>query len=201
MDLLSSRRALTILGEFRNTYVEFVSARRRGDLDAAWAAQQRMARLTHPAQHALDGVGCGYVILCDAPAMGGRRHPAEITGVATHDTVADDYHVSPRSIVLQIEIAIGEYERRVETGRWQLLNPLWWLREILAGIVRIPFYLLGVAGLNQDAAEASLVGRAYRRLATFMITAVGLIASLEQLGWLSPLKRWAALHGVTLPLP
>jgi hypothetical protein len=201
MDLVSERRSVARVSEFLDSFMGFSAARQGRDSAGAWAAQQRMARLTHPVQHALNRVGCGYIVLLDSPASGGRRYPTELTTVAIHSDLADNYNVAPKTLILQLQTAIGELERRVERAERERYNPLWWLAQALSLMVRAPFYLLGAAGLDQEAAEASVGGTLYRRAATFAISAIGLVASLEQLGWLGPLKSWASARGIPLPLP
>lgn len=168
-------------------------------MDEAWAAQQELARTSPAVQRDLVRVQCGHMTLTDAPIIGGRFQIVETTTVFIHSELARQYEMHPRDLVLVLEGAIGEYTDRVQAGFFNLFNPFWWLRVTVGLIVRIPFYVLGVAGFNQAAAEASTIGRMYRRVGAAAITVIGLVASLEQLGWINRAKGWLSATGIELP--
>ena len=188
MNYLQVCRNLKRIIEFRDLYVRFIKAQKSGNSRTAWQVRQEMACLAPYVQRNLDQVGVGCILLQDAPAVGGRQYPTEVTLLAYQPQITAKYNLSERDMVLHFERAIGEYLRLRSRAFWNLFNPFWWIREILAGIVSLPFYLIGLAGFNQQVIEFSLGGRVFKLLAGLVIIS-GALATIVQFlldhGWLS----------------
>jgi len=188
MNYLQAHWSLKRIIGFRDLYVRFTKARKSKSSQTAWQLQQEMTHLAPYVQRDLNQVGYGYLTLQEAPALGGREQDAEITSLAYHPQITAKYNFSELDMVLHFDRAIGEYLRLRIRAFWNLFNPFWWIREILAGIVSIPFYLIGLAGFNQKTIESSLGGRLFKLLGGLVIIG-GALATIVQLllehGWLS----------------
>jgi len=147
-----------------------------------------MAYLASHAQRDLNRVDLGYFVLYDAPAIGGRGYPHEVTSLAYEPQICAQYNLNEQDMVLQFERAIGEYLRLRRHAFWNLFNPFWWIREIITVIVSLPFYLIGLAGFNQQTIESSLGGRLFKLLWGLVIIGASLATIVQFLlnhGWLS----------------
>ena len=150
--------------EFRNLYLRWANAHTSQDSQAAWQIRKELARLATAVQRDFDRAGMGYIVLIDPPALGGRQQDVEFTFLAQDPQVTTRHNISQQDMVLHFERAVGEYLRLRRRALWNLFNPFWWIREILAGIVSIPFYVIGLAGFDQKAIESSPGGRFFKLL-------------------------------------
>lgn len=189
MNYWQARSGLKRIVEFCNLYVKFANL----TLDVGQQATipellQQMARLAPSVQRDLDRVGQGYRILQDAPALGGRKQLFEVTTLAYSPRIAGNYNIAPSDMVLQFQRAIGEYERSITPAFWNLFNPFWWIRELIAAVASIPFYLFGLAGFNQQRAESSRLGRMVKLIEELVLFGAALATIIQLLlsrGWLS----------------
>ncbi len=188
MNYLQAHWSLKRIIEFRDLYVRFTKARKSKGSQTVWQLQQEMTHLAPYVQRDLSQAGMGCIVLQDAPALGGTQYDTEVALLAYQPQIAAKYNFSEQDMVLHFERAIGEYLRLRIRAFWNLFNPFWWIREILAGIVSIPFYLIGLAGFNQKTIESSLGGRLFKLLEGLVIIG-GALAKIVQLllehGWLS----------------
>lgn len=72
-------------------------------------------------------------------------------------------------IVDAIEQTIGCCEEQVKHELRNLINPLYWLRELLFFILRIPFILIQATGFDTDKVEEHLVGHLFKTLELALI--------------------------------
>lgn len=98
-------------------------------------------------------------------------------------------------VVLALDVAIGEYERIAERERRNLYNPLWWLRQLIGLLFRLPFYLLGELGYDRREAERSRAAEVWRRIygGCFSLVAVlagivTILSGLRAFGWLDAIE-------------
>ncbi len=180
MNYLQARCSLGRIVQFRDLYVKLREARTSTDSQTVQQVSLEMARLASHVQHDFVLVDMGYMTLQDAPLVGGQEHTVELAPLVYNIELATRYNFSERDVVLLLERAIGEYLRLRSRAFWNLFNPLWWIREILAGIVSIPFYVIGLAGFDQEAIESSLVGRLLKLLAELAIIG-GAVTAIVQL--------------------
>ena len=74
-----------------------------------------------------------------------------------------NFQLSPIMVVDLIDRAVGNYVDMRKTFFLRLINPLYWIGEI----IRIPFRLLSFSGFNGLKAEHSTIGRIYKLVASF----------------------------------
>jgi len=93
-----------------------------------------------------------------APAsIGGPALPVNLFFSILKDTSWD--HVDQLWIKDKINETIGQCERRIKKELYQLINPFYWLKEIIKTIIRLPFILLNTSGFNVSKIEDHLIGR------------------------------------------
>jgi len=64
-----------------------------------------------------------------------------------------------------INMAIGQYEIKIENRKRNRFNPLYWIGEL----IRIPFHIAKFAGFNSKKIELSLFGKIYKFLFGVML--------------------------------
>ena len=70
-----------------------------------------------------------------------------------------------------LDRAEGRYNLLIKRRIYRLLNPLFWIGEI----IRIPFYILKFAGFDSVKIELSLFGKIYKGIVGLVAFIVGLI--------------------------
>jgi hypothetical protein len=101
------------------------------------------------------------------------------------------HKVDPQTLVDHIERAIGMYSADKFRASVRTLNPLYWLSILINYTARLPFFLLGGLGLDQDRLEGAALGKflkGFFRAAVFLALLAGL---MHYLGFLEPLKSRA----------
>ena len=121
-----------------------------------------------------------------APAIGGH--------VFTIDLLEDLFnlgrHDIPPSYLIDIlERSIGVYEDDRSRALWRTINPLWWLKRLLVGVGRFPFFVLASMGFNLDRLEHSSIGKLIKGLLSLLAAFASLLLIAERLGFLSNIKR------------
>jgi hypothetical protein len=152
-------------------------------------------------QRDLERVGLGRAWLSEAPILGGRTQPADVALIMANLKLAQEYNVDPQVWVTNLQMAIGEYQRRVKRGALSLLCPVWWLELLLHYLFRLPMGLFQVAGYDTALFEKSGPGKVLRFIwsvsvvvVTLVATVVSAAAGMQQVGWWEPflkqLKSW-----------
>ena len=98
------------------------------------------------------------------------------------------YKVEPQILVDHVERAIGIYTSDRLGASVRTINPLYWLSIFLNYSARLPFFILGILGLDQDRLEGAPLGKFFKgcfRVAVLLALLVGLI---HYLGFLDPLR-------------
>jgi hypothetical protein len=185
--------ALNRLQEFGGIYVEMINAWQAGSLEKAWGLQQQVATRALAVQRDLERVGLGRAWLSEAPILGGRTRPADMALVMANLKLAQEYNFDPQMILTNLQMAIGEYQRRVKRGVLALFCPVWWLELVLRCLFRIPVGLVGMAGYNAVSFERSGPGKALQFIwsAIIVVLTVGAAlmsaaAGMQQVGWWEP---------------
>ncbi|TAK23880.1 MAG: hypothetical protein EPO26_07355 [Chloroflexota bacterium] len=187
---LAARKSIERIKLFADAYVEFIQAAKRRDIDSEWLTQQKMARISQSVQSELDRVGCGQFVLIDAPARGGHHYDAQVTGVAVHVGIAQQYDIDPRTIVLILQQAMGEYERRAEAPESRLVSSFAFVSLVAVSALRLLVTVI----------RTLLSGwRLLAMLVVFLIGMVAFIANLQQIGWLDQIRRNLAPLGLGIP--
>jgi hypothetical protein len=129
-----------------------------------------MAELSVAVAQDVDRIDLAPIILKDAPALGGRERLMNVVAVALHGDLADTYNVHPNTILLMLQTAIGEYRRQAERPDASNLR-LSTVYRVLLRIVTYPFRT-----------------RRIRNATGIIVAVIGLMASLQQLGWLQTIQ-------------
>jgi hypothetical protein len=72
---------------------------------------------------------------------------------------------------------IGECEARVAVEFRRLINPLYWIKEVLVLVIRIPFILIEASGFDVSKVEDHLLAKAFK-----LLEVVAIIYILIRLG-------------------
>lgn len=175
MFYFSVTAAVARIVKYRDLYLQLQSARQEGESDVEWGAREQMARLSLAVQRDMEVVNTGYVTLIDPPMLGGTRQQARVANLAIDMATANSYYVSQQDLILEFEKAIGEYRRLTRGAFLNLFNPFWWLRAGISLLASLPFYLIGIAGFNQETIESSVGGRASKLLIELAMVAAAII--------------------------
>ena len=120
-----------------------------------------------------------------APAIGGH--------ILTFDLLDDlfnlgRYDIQPSYLIDMLERSIGVYEDDRSRALWRTINPLWWLKRLLVGIGRFPFFVLASMGFKLERLEHSLIGRLIKGLFSLLAAFASLLLIADRLGFLSNIK-------------
>lgn len=97
-----------------------------------------------------------------APAIGGPSIPVNIFYSILHDT--SHGNISRHMIIDAIDQTIGCLEVLVKKDIRRLINPFYWLKELIKLILRIPFLLIKATGFDVRKIEGHLFGRLFKLL-------------------------------------
>lgn len=121
--------------------------------------RERIAKNVSRAIGLANAVGIPLILYSyPAPAVGGPV----ITLNMFLAILNDNSHggVSKQQIIDTLNQTIGQYERRVETEFWQMVNPLYWLKMLALTIIRLPYTILKLSGFDVSKIEQELWGKA-----------------------------------------
>lgn len=112
---------------------------------------------------------------CPAPSIGGYTIPVNIFYAILHDTSHGG--ISGHMIIDAIDQTIGRLEELVKKDLRRLLNPFYWLKELVKLILRIPFLLIKATGFDVSKIEDHLFGKIFK-----LLELAGLVYLLIRLG-------------------
>jgi len=92
----------------------------------------------------------------------------------------DNMQIPVSTVFDYLDRAIGIYEEQVKILRRQRWNPFYWLRLGFLWFIGLPFRLLGAAGFNAPAIEASLGGKIVKAFIGFAVSIVAFASALLQ---------------------
>ncbi len=96
------------------------------------------------------------------PALAGR---APIIRISCFDAVLRDNSyqgVTQHFIYDALNQTIGECETQIEKEFWHLINPFYWVKELLVFIIRIPFMLINASGFDTSKVEDQFLAKAFK---------------------------------------
>ncbi len=93
------------------------------------------------------------------PAVGGLAADIDLIGNIFN---LKRFTINPQYITDMIDRSIGIYKDDFSKSIIRLINPIFYIRTILEIISDIPFWLLGIVGFNQSAAEQAILGKLFR---------------------------------------
>jgi len=110
-----------------------------------------------------------------APAAGGPIIELTVFDATFRDQSYDG--VERRFTLDALDQAIGECEAQVNAEFRHLINPIYWVKEVLVFIIRIPFIVIEASGFDVSKVEDHFLGRAFK-----LLEIIALIAFLVWLG-------------------
>jgi hypothetical protein len=184
---------------FNEAYAHFLQGVEEGQADAAERAQRQMRALAPKVQRDLDNVGKGQIRLLEVPLVRGKMQLAPVAELALDPQLLDQYSLQSMDVTVRLQEASREYSRLRGATFVNLFNPLWWLREILAFLFRLPFYPFALFGLDRRAIEDSPGGQAVKVLLSFAVILVAFFFANQRYGWLESARQ--ALAGQSIRFP
>lgn len=176
----TARKRLGKLEELLALYDQFCHARQGGEVDKAWNLRKEINLIVPQAEEALFSVGLGMISI--GSPIAGSKGPYPVLRYLFVEVFAS--FVAPAEVVDMLNQAIGVYRSILGQEFLHIFNPLWWLKELIQFLVRLPFYLLGISGFNQKALEMSAIGRAVKLALGALVVVTTLTTLLKNLGML-----------------
>jgi len=131
----------------------------------------RVARGVPRAKRIADGLGLLTVFESHPmPAV-----PGPVITVALFDAILHDptYSGVPKqSIIDVLNQTLGACQERVSVGLRHLINPIYWVKEMLVFIIRIPFMIVEASGFDVSKVEDHFLGKAFKLLEIIVLIAV-----------------------------
>jgi len=103
------------------------------------------------------------------PAFAGR---APIVRTSCFDAIIRDNSyqgVTHHFIYDALNQTLGECEEQVEKEFWHLINPLYWVKELLVFIIRIPFMLINASGFAASKVEDHFLAKVFKLIEVIVI--------------------------------
>ncbi len=97
--------------------------------------------------------------------------PPMVGGVTKHIDVVKNifilhsFRMDSEDILDFIDQAIGVYRTDRKKSLIRTINPFYWLTFILIEVIKIPFFILGTVGFDQNRLESSMIGRLFKGIA------------------------------------
>jgi len=98
-----------------------------------------------------------------APAVGGPIIEQKVFSAILKD-MSHGGLIDKQSIYDILNQTIGECEARMSVEKRRLINPLYWFKELIVAIIRIPFMLIEASGFDVGKVEDHLIGRFFKLL-------------------------------------
>ena len=154
------------LGEIRR--LSRVEATKHKDYQAVRAqVAQRVPRAKRIADRlGLLGVYESYPM----PAVGGPVIPVTIFDAILYDPTYDG--VPEQLIVDALNQTLGACQHRVAAELRHLINPIYWVKELLVFIIRIPFIIIEASGFDVSKVEDHFLGRAVKLFEIIVLIAI-----------------------------
>jgi hypothetical protein len=109
------------------------------------------------------------------PAVGGPVITVTLFDAILHDPTYSG--VPQQSIIDALNQTLGACQERVAIEFRHLINPMYWVKELLVFIIRIPFIIIEASGFDLSKVEDHFLGRAFK-----LLEIIALIAILVWLG-------------------
>jgi hypothetical protein len=192
----SNKWRIDRLTEFRNLVVEYFNnsraewvASERIEERAAEDARVKINRMMDEAHDLILYSGVNPVIRYTPPAVVGGY--IQSIDLIRNIFLLHRFNISPRSLLDNIDQAIGVYECNKRPALLRAINPFYYIGRGLDWVARMPFVLIGRAGFDQQRAEGSFAGRLIKG-AVYIVTALAsLLTVLQLLDYIEPVKAWA----------
>lgn len=106
----------------------------------------------------------GIPVMCQsypAPVVGGPVIQQSFFSAILRD-MTHGSKIERQMIKDAINQTIGECEARLSIEKRRLVNPLYWIKEIIVAIIRIPFMLIEASGFDVSKVEDHFLGRLFK---------------------------------------
>jgi len=105
-----------------------------------------------------------------APVVGGPIIHLTLFDATFRDTSYDG--VNRRFIVDALDQTLGECETEADAEFRHLINPVYWVKEILVLIIRIPFIIIEASGFDVGKVEDHFLGRLFKLIEIVVVIGV-----------------------------
>ena len=104
------------------------------------------------------------------PAVGGPVISVTLFDAILHDPT---YSGVPKQLIVDaLNQTLGACQERVPVEFRHLINPVYWLKELLVFIIRIPFMLFEASGFDVSKIEDHFIGRAFKLVYALILIAI-----------------------------
>jgi len=158
--------------EFRRLYREYSGFTNKDNNVPAQMALQKLEPMTALTVDSLKRVGLGTTVLRDAPAKGGRKVQVNIIKAIFRPHLIQHFSLEDSEVLRLLDRGIVKYRIRVWQQAINLLNPLFWLFQLIGFIADLPFHIFRRAGFDTERVESKPSARAYRLLVQVLVLAV-----------------------------
>lgn len=124
--------------------------------------RSRVAKGVIRAERIATRLGVSIVIISyPAPAVGGPVIHQSFFSAILRD-FSHGGQITKQQIHDAIHQTVGECEARISIEKRRLINPLYWIKELIVAIIRIPFMLIEASGFDVSKVEDHLLGRIFK---------------------------------------
>ena len=104
------------------------------------------------------------------PAVGGPVIPVTLFDAILYDPT---YNGVPRQLIIDaLNQTLGASQERVAVEYRHLKNPIYWMKEVLVFIIRIPFIIIEASGFDVSKVEDHFLGRAFKLFEIIVLIAI-----------------------------
>jgi hypothetical protein len=162
MTYFEIRGRLEHLLEFRRLYHEYAEFTNKENNLPAQLLLSRLEPMVSLTVNSLRQVGLGTVVTRDAPSKGGRRIRVNIIKAIFRPLVVRHFSIEDSEILSLLDRGLVKYRIRLWQQRLQLLNPLFWLYQIIAFAADLPLWIFRAAGYTTEHIEKAAPTRVYK---------------------------------------
>jgi hypothetical protein len=114
-----------------------------------------------------------------APAVGGPIIEQKVFSAILKD-ISHGGLLNNQAIYDAINQTIGECEARLSIEKKRLINPFYWIKELIVAIIRIPFMLFEASGFDVSKIEDHFIGRFFKLLEIGIVIYILLRLGIEK---------------------
>lgn len=171
MTYFEVRGRLEHLTEFRRLYHEYAEFLNKENNLPAQLLLARLEPMVALTVSSLRQVGLGTVVTRDAPSKGARKVRVNIIKAIFRPHIVRHFSIEDSEILGLLDRGIVKYRVRLWQQRLQLLNPLFWLYQMLAFAADLPLWIIRRAGYATENLERASVTKFYRVSVQFLLLA------------------------------
>jgi len=100
-------------------------------------------------------------VSCPAPIVGGPVISQSFFYAILRD-FTHGAQIERQMIKDAVNQTVGECETRLSVEKRRLINPLYWIKELVVAIIRIPFMIIEASGFDVSKVEDHFLGRIFK---------------------------------------